>query len=696
VTEPCKLTLDDLWNFKELGNIALSPDGSRVAFVMYSIDRAKNESRSAIFLLRLDEQGQAIGEPRQLTSGSKRDTEPTWAPDSQRLLFLSNREGDKKQLWLLNTDGGEARKLTSMLHGVDEASWSPDGQWIAFTAAMASTDDDDVLMGRKQLDEAAKKRYEEDDRFHLRTITTINYRLDGRGLYEKFSQLFVMPAPATDEALDAASIRRLTAGEYDHTQPIWTPDSQEIGVLCNRADDRDYSYVSDLWAIERANGEARRLTDGTLQIQRYAWSPDGQTAVLVAAYDLRVAGHCNPHLYLVTREGGPIQALTEGEQDFAAASAGGDYGRPGPHRPCWSSDGQRVYFLQSEHGRVNVQCLDVQQKAVTPVTNADILIGFHALLPGERALLIAQEDDAHPWELYLLPLTAENNATPERLTHLYDRQMAQFLWSRPERIRYRGANDEEIDGWIMLPIGARAGVKYPLMVTIHGGPQGAYSAGTGLGRFCQYFAAQGFAVFYCNPHGSTGYGQAFMREVEDDNCGWDYQDIMRGVDECIARGIADPERLVVTGYSYGGQMSMFIVTQTDRFKAAVPRAGISNLVSFVGTSDVGYLTTVESKGYPWNPQRAGYYRDRSAMTHITRVTTPTLLIHPENDYRCPIEQSEQFYMALKMIGKAPVEFVRIPGAWHGGMPRPSQWIAHWERIAEWFHKYVEIRPDEYD
>jgi len=694
VAAPRKLTLEDLWDFKEMGMVALSPDAQRVAFVMNSIGREKDEEHSTIYLLRLNEDGYALGEPRPLTGGVKRDTYPVWAPDNRRLLFLSDRE-DKNQLWLIDTDGGEARKLTNMFHGVDEAAWSPDGQWIAFTASMLPTDEDDVVMGRKTLDEAAKKQYEEGERFRFRSVKTINYRLDGRGLYEKFSQLFIMPAPTGDDAIDPATIRRLTSGEYDHEQPAWTPDSQEISVLCNRADDRDYSYVSDLWMINPQTGEERCITDGTLQIHCYAWSPDGSAAVLVAAHDFRVAGHCNPHLYLAAREGGPVQLLTDDEDHFAAPASSGDFGRPGPYRPQWSPDGQRIYFLAGARGRINVQRLDLGEKVPVVITNQEVITSYLALLPEEKGLLLLREYDQHPWEFYLLTLVAAGPGIIERLTHIYDREVAGFIWSWPKRIQYRGANDEEIDGWLMPPVGARQGVRYPLVVSIHGGPQWAYGVGCGLTRLFQYFAALGFAVFYCNPHGSTGYGQAFMREVEDDNCGWDYEDVMKGVDACIELGVVDPKRLVVTGYSYGGQMSMFIVTQTDRFKAAVPRAGISNLVTFIGTSDVGFLTTVESKGYPWDPERADYYREHSAITHVTNVTTPTLIIHPENDLRCPIEQSEQFYTALKMIGKAPVEFVRIPGSWHGGTAKVSQRIQHWVKIAEWFRKYVPIQPGEY-
>ena len=541
MTTPRKLTVDDLWSFKEMGNIALSPDGRHVAYVMYSLDKLKNERRGIIYLLQLDEQGQAVGEPRQLTSGVKNDTNPVWAPDSRRLLFLSDREEDKNQLWLINTDGGEARKLTNMLNGVSEAAWSPDGQWIAFTAMVSPTDEEEVLTGRKTLEESEKKKREEEERIRLRSTTKIWYRLDGRGFFEKFNQLFVMPAPTSDAGLiDAAAIRRLTKDDIDRNQPSWSPDSIEISVLCNLADDRDRSFVEDLWVVNRETGEARRITDGTIEVVSYAWSPDGSQVMLAASQDMRIEGESSICLYLVSRVGGEIQNLTAEMDNHAFPVASGDFGWPGPYRPQWSPDGERVYFVLTERGCVNVYCMDVRLKTVMSLFVGEHLIYFLALLPNESQLLLAQEMPLHPWELYSLSLDPNRASESMRLTHLYDDQLTEFTWNEPERIRYRGSNNDEIDGWLIRPIGARAGVRYPLLLSIHGGPQGAY--GVGMDGLFQYFAAQGFAVFYCNPHGSTGCGQAFMREVEGDWGGWDFQDIMRGVDECVERGMADPRK----------------------------------------------------------------------------------------------------------------------------------------------------------
>lgn len=683
-----KLTHDDLWNFRDLGHIALSPDGRRVAFTVLRKDKEQDEVLSDIMLLQLDEQGQASGTPRRLTRGGKHNSFPAWSPDSQRLLFISDRQDEKSQVWLLDVSGGEACQLTKMQRGVNEVAWSPDGKSIAFTSMVLSTDDDDVLTGRKNLDEAAKKKLEKAERFGLQTVTSIWYRLDGRGMFDKRSHLFVMPAPQGDEAhCDPASVRRLTTGDYDHTSLKWSPDSREIGLICNRNEDRDRTWVSDLWAVEAATGEARRVSDGSLQISSYAWSPDGERVVLLASQDMRKEGTSLVRLWLVARRGGEMRVLLDGLDYDLAPTMGIQFGRL-PYAPQWSEDGRRIYVSVAEHGCANLHVVDVEQGTHTQLTEGERIVEYLALLPGERHLLFMQTTPLHPWEFHTLGLEDGVRGEERRLTQLYDQQLAEYSWSEPERMTYEGSNGDPIDGWLIRPPGAKEGVRYPLFLHIHGGPQSAF--GIGLNPFLQYCAAQGFAVFYCNPHGSTTCGEAFLRQVEGDWGGWDYQDIMLGVDACVARGVADPERLVVSGYSYGGYMTMFILGHTDRFKAAVPMAGVSNLSSFVGTADIGFWMTFQSKGYPWDEERAAYYRDRSPVTHAGKVTTPTLVYHGETDLRCPIEQSEEFYMALKMLGKVPVEFVRAPAHWHIGADKPSVMLGRWKLMLDWFRKYVTV------
>ncbi|WP_126601440.1 S9 family peptidase [Dictyobacter aurantiacus] len=689
MTTPHKWTMEDVWSIKNMGEIALSPDGRRVAFVISGQDKEKNDS-SSIFLLSLDENGEVLAEPRQLTSGLKNDRYPVWSPDSKLLLFKSNRENGN-QLWVIDTEGGEARRLTNLFYGVDEAAWSPDGKQIAFTAATAADVEDDVLLGRLSLNEESKKKLAEQQRLRPRTIDRLWYRLDGVGLFDRTSHLFVMPAPENSISdVDPASICRLTAGDYTYSQPQWAPDGREIGVL-RELDKQEEFFDSNLWAINVESGKGRRLTDSNLGISTYAWSPDGKSAVVVAAEQKAFSSLKLSRLYLVTRQGNVGDRTLCISPDFAYdadITLGSTFGIPGPYRPQWSSDGQSIYFLASASGCAHIYRLDVVWRSITRVTQGAEIIRYLALLPDEQKMLYAKETTEQPWELYCLSLSSEEDGEVRCLTHLYDQWLAERRWAPVERVTYMGAQGDEIEGWLIRPLDARAGERYPMIVRIHGGPNGAYGIGNAIEPLSQCLAARGYAVFYCNPHGSTGYGEEFLNGSLADWGGKDFQDIMLGVDECIKRGGIDPKRLGVMGTSYGGYMTMFIIGHSDRFKAAVPTASVSDLPSFVGTSDLGFWLTWQSQGYPWDSERQDYYRERSPLFSAPNVTTPTLIVHGENDLRCPIGQSEQFYVALKTIGKAPVEFMRLPASWHAGAENPGQYYLAWERTMEWFDIHI--------
>lgn len=692
MTMPHKMTLDDFWSIQNLGEIALSPDGRRVAFVMTGSDKEKNETFSSLYLLLLDEHGVASAPPRQLTHGLKKDTFPVWSADSRRLLFISNRE-QGNQLWLIDSDGGEACKLTNLLYGVNEAAWSPDGQMIAFTAPTLASVDDDLLLGRKVLDKLAKKDLAEQERLRLRPITRVWYRLDGAGLLERPTHLFVMPAPQDNAAWEgAATIRRLTAGEAFYSMPLWTPDSREIGVL-QTSNERDASFVADLLAIDAESGTARRLTESNIEAETFSWSPDGQSAVVVGARDMHIHGPGVARLFLVTRQSNegdhPLCISPDFEYD-TSVRVGSAFGQPGPYRPQWSKDGQKIFFLASVSGSVHIYQLEVVWRTMTQLTNPGSLTSSMELFPDGEHLLVAQEFGTHPWELYRLPATVDASDKPERLTQLYDQWLSDRLWGSSERIVYTGAFNDEVEGWLIHPVGAQSGVRYPLIVRIHGGPNSAYSIGTALDPINHYLVGQGYTVFYCNPHGSTSYGEAFMQKGVGDWGGADFEDIMCGVDACIESGTVDPERLAVMGASFGGYMSMYIVGHTDRFKAAASIAGLSDLESFVGTSDIGFWMVQQSQGYPWDAERAAYYHDRSPLSSAANVTTPMLLLHGETDLRCPIGQSEQFYMALKMISKVPTALVRMPATWHSGSEKASPYWFAYEKAVEWFNTYLEV------
>ncbi|HTK07927.1 MAG TPA: hypothetical protein VL485_12215 [Ktedonobacteraceae bacterium] len=384
-----KQTQEGFRNVQSLGEIAVSPDGRFIVFVGHWLDKKRDQERNALFLLALNPQGQALDEPRMLLSSLQQISSPVWAPDSQRILFLSDQNDQHQQIWLTSIEGEEAQKLTTMAFGVNEIAWSPNGRWLAFTALAAPlAQQGEVEMG------AVSAR--------------------GNGRFEQFTQLFVMPAPGES----AGALQRLTHDAVDYTQPSWTPDGQEIGILRNEAEDRERSFLTDLWAIAPATGEARCLTNRMLEIDCYAWAPDGRTVIIVASQEEESSTSSTQHLYLVTRHGnvGDNTLLLTPELDNATLpQAFSSLGTPGPYRPVWSQDGQKVYFLVTEQQAVNVYCIEVVWRTLSRLTEHSLTY-FLALLPDGQSLLVAQQYPGQIWNLYRL--TDSGEITP--LTNFHE------------------------------------------------------------------------------------------------------------------------------------------------------------------------------------------------------------------------------------------------------------------------------------
>ncbi|HEY4384367.1 MAG TPA: S9 family peptidase, partial [Ktedonobacteraceae bacterium] len=373
-----KQTQEGFKNVQSLGEIAVSPDGRFIVFVGHWLDKKRDQECNALFLLALNPQGQALDEPRVLLSSLQQISSPVWAPDSQRILFLSDLDDQHQQIWLTSIEGEEAQKLTTMASGVDEIAWSPNGRWLAFTALAAPL----AQNGDMEAREASSR---------------------GDGRFEQFTQLFVMSAPGAIDASSAGALQRLTYDAVDYTQPSWTPDSQEIGILRNEAEDRERSFLTDLWAIAPTTGEARCLTNRMLEIDCYAWAPDGRAVIVVASQE-ESSSNSTQHLYLVTRHGnvGDNTLLLTPELDNATLpQAFSSLGTPGPYRPVWSQDGQKIYFLVTEQQAVNVYCVEVVWRTLSRLTE-HTLSYFLALLPDARSLLVAQQYPGQTWNLYRL------------------------------------------------------------------------------------------------------------------------------------------------------------------------------------------------------------------------------------------------------------------------------------------------------
>lgn len=672
------LTLEDTWAFQLLTEMRLAPDGRRAAFALETQDKALNEKRSAIWMLDV-----SAGESQQFSSGTKHDTSPRWSADGRWLAFLSDREGEKSQVWLMPGDGGEARRLTNMKNGVSEFCWSPDGSWIAFTSEIRPdgkiTNDADAPKDAK-----AREREERDEAERLRVVTRLQFRWDGRGLLEGRSHLFKIN-------VESGELIRLTEGDYHHSEPAWSPDGKYIVVCSDRAEDRDANLTQDLWLIDPETKADRRLTDGMAGVSLPEWSPDGQLIAYALTPVLPRNSAANTHVMVISREGGaPRDVSGHVDMDCHPALLTDLYWG-GSSAPQWSADGAWLYTVATEHGGTNVFRLPVAGGDPERVTAGDHHIGMIALSPDGGHLLALRADPLNIWDLYQYDLNSlPTSALERRLTAVNGTLLDEADLVAPERFTFKGPDDWDIDGWLYRPQGAEPGKRYPLVLWIHGGPFSSY--GSTFYLWAQVLAARGYAALYVNPRGSSGSGEAFAQAVDFDWGGKDYQDIMAGVDAAIARGGIDPERMAVTGGSYGGYMTNWIIGHTNRFQAAITLNSVTNLTSSFGTGDIDSTYAERQYGLPWEAEAV--YRERSPITYAPQITTPTRIIHAENDYRCPIEQGEQLYVWLKKLGRAPVDFIRVPRSSHAINASPRQRLQVREKIFEWIERYVPAGPRE--
>jgi dipeptidyl aminopeptidase/acylaminoacyl peptidase len=666
------LTLEDTWAFRLVTDMWLAPDGRRVAFTLETQDKELNEKRSAIWLLDV-----GAGAPHQFTSGTKHDSSPRWSADGRFLAFLSDREGEKSQVWVMSADGGEARRLTNMKHGVSEFCWSPDGAWIAFTSEVRLdgkiTNADDPPQDAK-----AKEREERDEAERLREVTRLQFRWDGRGLLEGRNHLFKIK-------VESGELARLTEGDYHHSEPAWSPDGKYIVVCSDRAEDRDANLTQDLWLIDAETKTDLRLTDGSADVSAPAWSPDGQMIAYCMTPVLPRNSAANTHVMVISREGGaPHDVSDQNDLDCHPAMLT-DLHWGGSSPPQWSADGLWLYAVVTEHGSTNVFRFPTAGGDSERVTGGEHHISMIALTSDGRSLLALQADPQNIWDVYHYRLdTAPTTAPERRLTTMNAALLGEAALAQPERFTFKGPDDWDIDGWLYRPQSAEPGKRYPLVLWIHGGPFSSY--GSTFYLWAQALAARGYAALYVNPRGSSGSGEAFAQAVDFDWGGKDYEDIMAGVDAAIARGGIDPERLAVTGGSYGGYMTNWIIGHTNRFKAAITLNSVTNLTSSFGTGDIDSTYAERQYGLPWEAEAV--YRERSPITYAPTITTPTRIIHAENDYRCPIEQGEQLYVWLKKLGRAPVDFIRVPRSSHTINASPRQRLHVREKVFEWIERYV--------
>ncbi|HLW47602.1 MAG TPA: S9 family peptidase [bacterium] len=655
MSEPARpMTIDDLTAIPVLNDPQLSPDGTQVAFTVTRPDRDANTYRIQLWLVPA-----AGGEPRQLTTAQAKDTAPRWSPDGTRLVFLSDRGGDK-QVWVIPVSGGEARALTSGRLSPADPVWSPDGRWIAF-------------VGKP---DPARTRDESD----IKVILRLRYKQDGEGFWDgRWKQIFVVPAAG-------GPARQVTAGDYDHLCPVWSPDGTSLAYTANDSPDADLGNTADVWVVAAGGGaNPRRVTKGLGPAQAPAWSPDGRWLAYVG-HDNAAWGATNWGVWIVPSAGGDPVCLTAGEDRSAGhhlvtdsrvhASSGG---------LTWSRDGARLFFMVTDGGSTQIASIAAPARpgALRLETRGAHDLTGCSLDRATRRVVCIEGDAATPGEVAVFDVGGDIR----RVTDLTGTALRPLALARPERFEFDTPDGWTVEGWVMRPANPVYGDRAPAVLEIHGGPHGAY--GNAFFHEFQVLAAQGYGVVYLNPRGSQGYGQRFTAATRHDWGGGDYDDLMRGLDHALAaHPWIDRERLGVAGGSYGGFMTNWIVGHTGRFRAAVTMRSISNAYSQWGTSDLAYMKGMwEYPGDPWEAPQ--FYLERSPITYVRQMRTPLLILHSEQDYRCPIEQGEQLFVALKKLG-VPVLFVRFPNESHdlsrNGQPRHR--LERLRHIVEWFRTYL--------
>ncbi len=656
------MTPADLFRLTLVGDAQISPDGSRVAFVRTRMDEEQDRYRSTIWIVPV-----AGGEPQQFTTGSRRDTAPRWSPDGRWLAFLSDRpqpglKSRRPQLYVMPADGGEPVRLTGLKGGAGEPVWSPDGARIAFAARVEADDPAEAENeGKDPADRPSKP---------ARVIETLRYKANGEGfIYDRRRQIFVV-------AREGGEPRQLTEGDYDHGEPSWSPDGTRIAFAAARHAERDYDQVVDIWSVSAEGGEPQRLTPGRGPSSSPAWSPDGRLIAYTGNEYALDMGR-NARVNVVPAEGGEPRCLTE-SLDRTCSPFAGAIG------PLWSADGGFIYFGIEDRGSVPVYRVSPQGGAAECVIDGERQISSLSIAEN-GTLAFTATDPITPAELFVRDATGER-----RLTDLNRAFKDEVELVAPRRFSYERAG-YTLDCWVMPPAGAEPGRRYPALLNVHGGPATQYGY-TFFDEF-QVQAGAGYAVVFTNPRGSQGYGEAFTRAVRGDWGGGDYEDVMAGLDLALANcDFIDPERLGVLGGSYGGFMTSWIVGHTDRFKAACSERAVNNVYTLFGTSDIGFFFSETQAGVqPWEDRQ--WFIDHSPLTYAPNIHTPLLILHAENDIRCPIEQGEELFVVLKKL-RREVLFVRFPDENHemsrSGRPRHRR--DRFGFILDWMTKH--LQPDE--
>ena len=630
----------DLYELRWADDPRLSPDGRTAAFVVWSTDRETNDYTASIWLVAVD----GAAQPRRLTRGKKQDVAPRWSPDGSRLAFASNRDSKAKQLYVLPVEGGEPLQLTELDEDATEVVWSPDGTRIVFSARVRDP------------------AYEEEDerKRRPRRFERLQYKLDDEGwIGDRRRHLFVVPADGSSPPV------QLTDGDFEDAAPSWSPDGRRIAFVSARQDHWDTEVEQDIFVVDAEGGEPERLTGGDSRYEAPAWSPDGSA----------IACRWAPGGFDYPRHGQiAVLDASTGERRVLTASLDRNCAPyPEIREPVW--DGDSILFVLEESGYNALYRVGADGAGEPEAVLGEVWVTAFDCVVGQ--IVHAATTPTSLPEIY----TGKG-----RLTDLSSAVEA----SEPERFTAVSADGSEVEAWIIRPLGFEEGRRYPLLLNVHGGPFAQYG-----NRFFDEFQVQagaGYAVLYSNPRGSSGYSEEWGRAIRgpiEGGEGWgsrDYEDVMAVLNEALERfDFIDPERLGVLGGSYGGFMTSWIVSHTDRFQAACSERSVNNFVLEGGSGDIGWAFKGIVGEYWFEAPDA--YLQISPSKYAANITTPLLILHSEDDLRCPLGHAEDLFAILRVL-KREVELVIFPAESHNlsRTGSPAHREMRFEAILDWFER----------
>jgi dipeptidyl aminopeptidase/acylaminoacyl peptidase len=658
---PRPVTISDLFALRDVHDPQISPDGQWVAYSVGSANLDQDKFEERIWMTPA-----AGGDAVALSAEGVSSSHPRWSPDGKYLAFLSARNGGETQVWVLNRQGGEAQKLTNTAQDVGDFDWAPDSKRLVLVLRDPTPDELEAVKSKDKDkgDDGAKDKKPKTQKPWV--VDRLQFKRDTIGyLDRRRTHLYVFE-------LAAKSLTQITSGDFDDDEPAWSPDGTRIAFTSNRSQpDPDRTYNKDIWIVAADNRDkGTRLTQVTSnsgEDDEAAWSPDGKWIAYSTQLDPTLFQYATKHI--------------------AVAPAPEPNGKPGDAKvltlaldrmatePTFTPDGKSIYFIADDDGTQNLCLVEIAtQKVTRPISGRLMLYNYSLSKAGEIAAQITTLD--RPDEIFTLP-----GGKLTRITHANDEYLAKLKLSQGEYVHFKSKDGTTVSGYMYKPTGYTPGKKYPAIVRPHGGPVWAYYAE--FEHLAQLLAANGYVVLFPNPRGSTGYGQDYCKAIWADWGNKDYQDDMAMVDYAIAQGIADPDKLGVGGWSYGGISTDFIIGQTNRFKAAISGAGAAEFISLWGHDQYqrDYFTEL---GYPWEHQDvwtkvAPFYR-------VKNIMTPSLFMGGAIDWNVPILGGEQMYQALKALGR-DTQLVVYPGEYHE-FTIPSHMEDRLKRYLAWYGHYV--------